>query len=131
MDSSSDNPKSKLPIKITVTSDIEPVEVDGFLTTDGNAFELTFDLGESKYEILLDGPKTRIKATGILSYELNFNGNTKSAITMPFGDMEFDMQPISCNCQTTNNGVCVDFSYVISFENYKDERTIGITATYV
>lgn len=128
---SSDNPKSKSPVAVTVASDAEPVECEGSLTDTDGGFVLEFSAADNVYTVTHENKITRIKATGILSYELGFGCESKTTVVTPMGNIELSVVPVSCTAEKNAFGACLEFSYKLKAGDEEQLRNVKVTARYI
>ena len=128
---SSENPKSKLPVAVTVASGGEPVLCRGTLAEADGGFVLEFSAGENSYVVAHGNGGTRIKATGILSYEIGFGCESKGKVTTPMGNLDLAVAPISFAAEKTSDGMAAEFSYKLALNGSESLQQVKVTARYI
>ncbi len=128
---SADNPNCKSPVAVTVASDQEPVECNGSLAVTDGGFVLEFSAGDNVYTVMRENDRTRIKAAGILSYELGFGCESDTTVVTPMGSIQLSVAPIACAVSETTDGIDLEFSYKLKAGDTEHLRNVKVTARYL
>lgn len=130
MDSSDNNRNTKIPIRLTVTSELEPVDCDGFYTETADGFVLEFSPGDDKYEIRHADGATSLFACGLLTYRIDFGGVGEASVSTPFGELNLTVEPRSCNISRADGALTVELSYSLSDGTQTIERSVVVAARF-
>ncbi len=127
----SDKPRSSIPIAVTIKSDEEPVECDGHYRALKGGFELRFGTPSCTYVITHDGRGTELKASGILSYVLNFSDGGDTTVAASFGGIDIKLTPVKHVVETTDAGVKLAFRYALSGAGGESVRAVEVNARFL
>lgn len=131
MDSSDNNRNTKIPIRLTVRSELEPVECDGLYSEIADGFVLEFSTGEDRYEIRHAGGETSLFACGLMTYRINFGAVGETSVSTPFGELNFTVAPRSCDIERGDGVLTVVLSYSLSDGMQTIERSVNVAARFL
>lgn len=129
----SDNHRSKVPIQLSVKSELEPVTCNGFYSEQADGFVMEFSIGTDNYEIEHTASYTRLKTRGLLSYDIVFgDGETASKLSTPFGEMDLSVSDSERLVTPSDDGVSVNLKYTLFSEGVgKIERNVDVAARFL
>lgn len=119
-------------VDVTVDSDREPVITDGYITERDDSFTLEFNIGKDTYLIEHTPAATRIKADGIMSYDVWVcpEGST-TLLATPYGNVRFVITERFRNALKLEVGWDISLQYVMSSPTAGDmEREVDILVRY-
>ena len=122
-----DHYRSRRSAKITISSELEPVEVKGEYTEDGDGFALEFIIGESKY-VLTHGEKTVLSVNGLISYALDFCCAADIKIVTPAGELDYGFSPESCSIGMDGDEITAELKYTLDDGEEVSSRSVNIHA---
>lgn len=129
----SDNHRSKVPIRLCIASELEPVVCDGFYSEREDGFVIEFVIGTDSYEIDHNAVRTKLTTRGLLSYEIVFGESSEaSPLCTPFGNMDFSVADAERNVALSGDGVNVGLKYTLFSESVgKIERNVNVTGRFL
>ncbi|MCH5161325.1 MAG: hypothetical protein J1G04_04760 [Clostridiales bacterium] len=122
-----DHYRSRRSAKITISSELEPVEVKGEYTEDGDGFTLAFIIDESKY-VLTHGERTVLAVNGLISYTLDFSCTADVKITTPAGALCYAFTPDSCSIGMDGDDITAELKYTLDDGEEVSSRSVNIHA---
>ena len=122
-----DHYRSRRSAKIKISSELEPVEVKGEYTEDGDGFTLEFVIGDSNY-VLTHGEETVLKVDGLISYELNFGCAADIKIATPAGELQYGFMPESCSIGMDGDEIDAELKYTLDDGEEISARSVNIHA---
>ncbi len=118
---------TKFPAAVTIASELEPVEVEGEITEDGDGFTLEFSIGDSKY-VLTHGDKTVLSVNGLISYALDFCDAADVSIETPAGTLKYAFMPEVCSIGLDGDMITAELRYTLDDGVEKSSRFVNICA---
>ena len=118
---------TKFPATITIASELEPVEVSGEFTEDGDGFALEFSIGDSKY-VLTHGERTVLSVNGLISYTLDFCDAGDVSIETPAGALCYAYMPETCSIGRDGDEITAELKYTLDDGEEKSLRSVNIHA---
>lgn len=119
-------------VNIIVDSDREPVITDGYITERADGFTLEFRIGGDSYVIEHAETHTRVKADGIMSYDIRVCPEGSSTLlATPYGNVRFAVTERTRAVVKRDGGWDIDLSYTLASGAAGDmERAVQILARY-
>ncbi|MCM1368226.1 MAG: hypothetical protein NC184_05420 [Roseburia sp.] len=129
----SDNHRSKVPIRLSVMSELEPVVCDGFYSERDDGFVMEFDIGTDNYAIEHTAASTKLTTRGFLSYDIVFgNDVSRSRLVTPFGDVDVSVSDAERDVAFSDDGITVGLKYTLSSESVGElSRNVRVTARFL
>ncbi len=124
-------PSCCVPVTVKVSSELEPVECKGDFLRIDDGFILTFSIGENKFSVTVMGQTVVLKATGLLSYELNFAAAGDVVFSTPYGDMSYRFTPVNRTADVNGEGAQVSLVYVLEADGSRTERSVCVSARFL
>ncbi len=132
MDGSDNSRSSKIPIEATVASDGEPLVLSGGFVPRADGFVLDFAIGEDKYTVDHSKLRTRLCASGLLSYTVEFSDErAESVLETPFGGMNVTVVTESRVVEVNGDGVEIALKYSLEASGEVIDRAVKISARFV
>lgn len=132
MDNSDNHRSSKVPIRLSVASELEPVECSGSYCALSDGFVIEFALGTDNYTIAHTIRSTRLSAKGLLSYDIDFcDKKTESKIVAPFGSLNITVVPLERRVDAADDTVSVFLRYTLVTNGAPVERKVDVTARFL
>ena len=128
---SSDKPRSKMPIAVNIASEAEPVACDGYFVEQDNSFELEFGTPSAKYVITHSERNTRLSASGLLSYVLDFSDGGATEVVTPLGGINFSLTPVRREVVLDGEGVKLNLEYKLVGAGTETLRAVKVDARFL
>lgn len=128
---SSDNHRSKVPISVNIASGAEPVDCEGHFCEQDDGFVLEFGTPSAKYVITHGKDSTKLSASGILSYVLDFSDGGATEVVTAVGGIKFSLIPIRRDVVRDSDGVKLDFEYKLVGVDEQSLRAVKIDARFL
>ncbi|MCH5162784.1 MAG: hypothetical protein J1G38_04770 [Clostridiales bacterium] len=131
MDCSDNHPPSKVPIAVSIQSEREPVDCDGYFTALDSGFVLEFGTPSGRYEITHEANKTRLVSTGLLSYAMDFSDGGATEVAAPFGGINFSLTPLKRVVDVNADGVKIELCYKLVGAGAETLRAVNVNARFL
>ncbi|MBD5132511.1 MAG: hypothetical protein HDT28_08010 [Clostridiales bacterium] len=110
-------PPSKTPIKVTVSSDLEPVKGEGFITERDDGFTVEFNLLRDKFTIEHSVAVTRIVTEGDMSYTIELcEAQTSTVLATPYGAVRFAVKTLERTVERMYDKLHIILKYILASE---------------
>lgn len=126
-----DNPSIPIRAKITVASELEPVEVDGYFRETPSGYTLSFIIDKSDYKLTVADGVILLDVKGLISYSIDFSKPNVSTLATVFGALEFNVEPLSSDCKRDGDSLFVMLRYALNGDGQKTVRDVKLSARLI
>lgn len=129
----SDNYRSTdIPIRVTVTSELESTRGDGVYTKTADGFVLKFSTGKDSYKLAYSADRTVLSAKGLINYDIELCVEpTRTKLVSPFGALDYTVRRDGVRLISDARGVTVNLRFALICDGDEDiERDVTVSAEF-